>query len=173
MATPETWLFSIQFVVLWKKQWDLVEDNLFECFCYEWKERDRSVVFYTRSVGFLSSGVTWACLNTVGKMLVKRDVLIMCVNAGKSVGEIARRMCEGIGSRGHFVRWLERRSLDTSSSVRRQKETWGVWAVDVVGWRSYVSRGENWLIVLVLSVKKVANSSAVIEVVGGGDRGEN
>ncbi len=36
--------------------------------------------------------------------------------------------------------------------------------------------GENWLpIVLVLSVKKVAKSSAVIEVVGvvEGDRGEN
>ncbi len=45
MATPETWLFSIQFVVLWKKQWDLVEDNSFECFGYEWKKRDRSVVF--------------------------------------------------------------------------------------------------------------------------------
>ncbi len=42
---PETWLFSIQFVVLWKKQWELVEDNSFECFRYEWKERDRSVVF--------------------------------------------------------------------------------------------------------------------------------
>ncbi len=57
---------------------------------------------------------------------MRRVVLIMCVSAGKSVGEIDRRMCEGIGSRGHFVRWLERRSLDTSSSVRRQKEKRGV-----------------------------------------------
>ncbi len=32
-----------------------------------------------------------------------RDVLIMCVSAGKSVGEIAWRRCEGIGSRGHVV----------------------------------------------------------------------
>ncbi len=33
--------------------------------------------------------------------------------------------------------------------------------------------GENWLpIVLVLSVKKVAKSSAVIEVVGGGGGGQ-
>ncbi len=48
---------------------------------------------------------------------MKRDVLIMCVSAGKSVGEIAWRRCEGIGSRGHVVGWLERRSLDTSSSV--------------------------------------------------------
>ncbi len=41
------------------------------------------------NVGFLSSGVTRACLNAVGKMPVRRDVLIMCVSAGKSAGEIA------------------------------------------------------------------------------------
>ncbi len=28
-------------------------------------------------------------LNAVGKMPVRRDVLMMCVSAGKSVGEIA------------------------------------------------------------------------------------
>ncbi len=39
---------------------------------------------------FLSSGVTRACLNAVGKMPVRRDVLIMCVSAGKSVGEISQ-----------------------------------------------------------------------------------
>ncbi len=55
------------------------------------------------NVGFLSSGVTRACLNAVGKMPVRRDVLIMCVSAGKSVGEIAWRRCEGIGSRGHCM----------------------------------------------------------------------
>ncbi len=65
------------------------------------------------NVGFLSSGVTRACLNAVGKMPVRRDVLIMCVSAGRSAGEIAWRRCEGIGSRGHVVAWLERRSLDT------------------------------------------------------------
>ncbi len=49
----------------------------------------------------------------------------------------------------------------------------GVRAVDVVGWRSCVCGGENWLlIVLVLSVKKVAKLSAVIEVVGGGGGGQ-
>ncbi len=37
-----------------------------------------------------------ACLNAVGKMHVRRDVLIMCVSAGKSVGEIAWRRCEGL-----------------------------------------------------------------------------
>ncbi len=63
------------------------------------------------NVGFLSSRVTRACLNAVGKMPVRRDVLIMCVSAGKSAGEIAWRRCEGIGSRGHVVGWLERRSL--------------------------------------------------------------
>ncbi len=47
------------------------------------------------NVGFLSSGVTRACLDAVGKMPVRRDVLMMCVSAGKSVGEIAWRRCEG------------------------------------------------------------------------------
>ncbi len=41
------------------------------------------------NIGFLSSGVTRACLNAVGKVLVRRDVLMMCVSAGKSEGEIA------------------------------------------------------------------------------------
>ncbi len=72
------------------------------------------------NVGFMSSGVTRACLNAVGKMPVRRDVLIM--SAGKSVGEIAWRRCEGIGSRGHVVGWLERRSLDTSADRRRRWE---------------------------------------------------
>ncbi len=31
------------------------------------------------NIGFLSSGVTRACLNAVGKIPVRRDVLIMCV----------------------------------------------------------------------------------------------
>ncbi len=78
------------------------------------------------NVGFLSSGVTRACLNAVGNMPVRRYVLIKCVSAGKSVGGIAWRWCEGIGSRGHVVGWLEGRSLDTSASVRRQKEKMGV-----------------------------------------------
>ncbi len=72
------------------------------------------------NVSFLSSGVTRA---------VRRDVLMMCVSAGKSVGEIAWRRCEGIGSRGHVVGWLERRSLDISAghpSVRGRKEKMGV-----------------------------------------------
>ncbi len=68
---------------------------------------------------------------------------MMCVSAGKSVGDIAWRKCEGIGSRGHVVGWLERRILDTSTSVRGQKEKMGVSAVDVVGWRSCVCGGEN------------------------------
>ncbi len=48
-------------------------------------------------------------MNAVEKVPVRRDVLIMCVSAGKSLGEIAWRRCEGIGSRGHVVGWLERR----------------------------------------------------------------
>ncbi len=110
------------------------------------------------NVGFLSSGVTRACLNAVGKMPVRRDVLIMCVSAGKSVGEIAWRRWEGIGSRGHVVGWLERRSLDTSASVRGQKEKMGVWAVDVVGWRSCVCGGEIRLCVWRLLKERCAHS---------------
>ncbi len=64
-------------------------------------------------VFFFSSGITRACLNAVGKMPVRRYVLIMRVSPGKSVGEIAWRRCEEIRSRGHVVGWLERRSLDT------------------------------------------------------------
>ncbi len=60
-------------------------------------------------------------------------MLIMCVSAGKSAGEIAWRRCEGIGSRGHVVGWLERRSLDSSDSVKGQKVKRGVLAIDVVG----------------------------------------
>ncbi len=99
------------------------------------------------NVGFFSSGVTRACLNAVGKMPVRRDVLIMCVSAGKSEGEIAWRRCEGIGSRGHVVGWLERRRLDTSASVRGQKAKRGVLAIDVVGLNSYMCGAENWLLI--------------------------
>ncbi len=96
---------------------------------------------------------------------------MMCVSAGKSVGEIAWKRCDGIGSRGHVVGWLERRSLESSASVRGQKR--GVLAVDVVGLRSCVCGAGNWLLIdLVLFVKKVAKSSAVKEVVVEGDRGE-
>ncbi len=86
------------------------------------------------NVGFLSSGVTRACLTAVGKMPVWRDV-IMCVSAGKSEGEIAWRRCEGIRSRRHVVGWLER-SLDTSVSLRGHKEKMGL------------SSGSSWLEVL-------------------------
>ncbi len=55
---------------------------------------------------FIAVGLPRGCLNAVGKVPVRRDVLMMCVSAGKSVGEIAWRRCEGIGSRGHVVIWL-------------------------------------------------------------------
>ncbi len=54
------------------------------------------------NVVIFSSGVTRACLNALGKVPVRRDVLMMCVSAGKSEGEIAWRRCEGIG--GMFKR---------------------------------------------------------------------
>ncbi len=40
----------------------------------------------------------YSSLNALGKVLA-RDVLMMCVSAGKSIGEIDWRRCEGIGSR--------------------------------------------------------------------------
>ncbi len=77
------------------------------------------------NVGCLSSGVTRACLNAVGNVPVRRDALMMCVSAGKSVKEITWIRCVGIGSRGQVIGWLER-SLDTPASVRGQKEKMGV-----------------------------------------------
>ncbi len=72
---------------------------------------------------------------------------MMCVSAGKNVGEIAWRRCEGIGSRGHVIGWLERRSFDISGSVRGQKEKRGVLAVDVVVLSFCVCGAENWLLI--------------------------
>ncbi len=79
-----------------------------------------------------------------------RPSVCCCVYLSKSAGEIVWRRCEGIGSRGHVVGWLERISLDTSASVRGQKEKIRVWAVDVVGWRSCVYGGENWLLIVLV-----------------------
>ncbi len=55
------------------------------------------------------------------------------MSAGKSVGEVACSRCEGIGSRGQVVGWLERNSLDTSVTMRRKKEERTVLAMDVDG----------------------------------------
>lgn len=38
---------------------------------------------------FLNNGVTWVCLNELGKVPRERDVLKMFVSAGSSVGEMA------------------------------------------------------------------------------------
>lgn len=53
----------------------------------------------------------------------KRQCEKRCVNVSKcrSAGEKACRRCEGIGSRGQVLGWLERISLETSSSVRGEK----------------------------------------------------
>ncbi len=54
--------------------------------------------------------------------------------------------------------------MDTSASVR------GILAIDVVGLSSGMCGATNWLLIeLVLFVKKVAKSSAVKEVGGGGE----
>ncbi len=64
-----------------------------------WIKASAKCINVNVNVGFLGSGVTRACLNAVGKCgvrsaercAVRSDVLIMCVSAGKSVGEIAWR----------------------------------------------------------------------------------
>ncbi len=69
------------------------------------------------------------------------DVLMMCVSAGKSEGEIA---------------W--------SASVRGQKAKRGVLAIYVFGLSSCMWGAENWLLIdLVLFLKNVTKSSAVKE----------
>ncbi len=83
-------------------------------------------------------------MNALGKAPLRRDVLMMCVSVGKSEVEIAWRRCEGIGSRGNVVGWLERRRLDTSASVRGQKVKRGVLVIDVVGLSSCMCGDENW-----------------------------
>ncbi len=75
-------------------------------------------------------GLLEPCLNALGKVPVRRDVLMMCVSAGKSVGKNVWRRCECIGSRVHVVGWLERGSLDTSAYMRGQKKKRGVLSVD-------------------------------------------
>lgn len=55
-------------------------------------------------------------------MPVVRDVLMMCVMVGLSVGAIAFRRVEGMGSRGQVVGWFERRSMDVSFLVRVKNE---------------------------------------------------
>ncbi len=63
--------------------------------------------------------------------------------------------------------------MDTSASMRGQKENRGVLSEDVVGLSCCMCGAENWLLIdQVLFVKKVAKSSAVKEVVEG-DRGES
>ncbi len=105
------------------------------------------------NVVFLSSGVTRACLNAVGKMPVRRDVLMMCVSAGKSVGEIAWRRCEGIGSRGHVVGWLERSLVYFCLCEGTEGEEGSfsnrcVWFEFLHVW--------NWLLIELVLFKKVA-----------------
>lgn len=54
-------------------------------------------------------------------MTVRREVPMICVNEGRGAGETACRRCEGMESKGKVVGWLERISLETSSSVRGEK----------------------------------------------------
>ncbi len=105
------------------------------------------------NVGFSKQWGYPSLLECIGEVACKQR----CFDDLKSEGEIAWRRCAEIGSRGHVVGWLERRSLDTSPSVRGQKAKRGVLDIDVVGLSSCMCGAENWLLIeLVLFVKKVA-----------------
>ncbi len=52
---------------------------------------------------------------------------------------------KGLDQEEHVVGWLERRSLDTSASVRGQKAKKEVLAIYVVGLSSCMCGAENWL----------------------------
>ncbi len=64
--------------------------------------RRETLVSEVFNVGILSCGVTRVCLNSVGKVPVRRDVLMMCVSAGKSEGEVK---VPGEGVRGLDGGW--------------------------------------------------------------------
>ncbi len=49
------------------------------------------------NVGFLSSGVTRASLKAVGKMPVRRDVLMMCVSAVRVWERLLGEGVRGLG----------------------------------------------------------------------------
>ncbi len=79
---------------------------------------------------------------------------MMCVSAGKSAGEIAWRRCEGIGSRGHVVGWLERSFVYFCLCEGTEGEE-GCFSNRCV-WFEFLHVW-NWLLIeLVLFVKKVA-----------------
>lgn len=74
------------------------------------------------SEGFLSMGVTSACLSGEGKVLEERERLKMWVREFRIEFEGGRNNCEGTGSRGQVARWAVEMSLSTSSVVTGQKE---------------------------------------------------
>src|SRR4029434_7479063 len=72
--------------------------------------------------GFLSSGVTRATLKREGNVPGLNEALITCVIAGKTAGDMACRMLDGMGSSGHVLGRLPVRILETSLSLRGMKE---------------------------------------------------
>jgi len=80
-------------------------------------------------VGFLSSGVIWACLNAVGNVPVWKEVFVIWVSAGTTEDEMAWRR---IGSSEQVVGWLEKMSLETFAWQQREgQESVCVFAVKV------------------------------------------
>jgi len=92
------------------------------------------------------------------------------VIAGKTAGDMALRMLDGMGSSGHVVGRLPVRILETSLSVRGMKEG-NIEPLTIVP----LGGEDSWLncfpMAATFSVKKEAKVSAVRLIAGGGGRG--
>lgn len=77
------------------------------------------------SVGFLSSGVTWACLNEVREVPVRIVVFMMCVNAGK----MAWRRWKGNRVKANWR--VEDYGLHPLGVERKRAESWWELTADV------------------------------------------
>lgn len=104
----------------------------------------------------------------MGNTPVVSEELIICVTVGSRAEEMVCRRLDGIGSSGQVVGREPSRSLETSSSARRENERSEALLAGCC--RLSWSGSENWLLMAeTLSVKNEANMSAVsrVEVRGG------
>lgn len=116
--------------------------------------------------------MTVACLNEKGKVPVVRDRLEKWVRAGTITLIWLEMRWDGIGSRGQVVRWDLERSLDSITSVMVEKLVKGQAPRGGVSRVCGGCRMKLSLILSILSVKRVAKSSAEMRMLGGGSRGQ-
>ena len=74
--------------------------------------------------GFLSSGVTRATLKEEGNGPLVNEALITCVIAGKTVGDMAWRRLDGIGSNGPVVGRLSHSLSSVKMAPTRPSQIW-------------------------------------------------